>query len=353
VVRNVVSVSDPARWEHVVWVNEGYREVREPPLEYRYTRMDTANPISVREIWVGVRGLVGLLRRERFDLLVAHDRHAHLVGVVASALVRHRLVVMVHLYSGKPRGYRRIFALPHVWTVLLSPAMLRHYGVAAGRLRLRVVPDCCADRYFEFGLPPHREAGQASPLRVCGVGMLVEWKGWHILLDAVDGLGPDERSRLVVEIYGAEGTTPESIAYAEMLRRRVARNPEHPVCFCGQVPDVLERVRTADWFVLPSVNEPCSVALSEALALGRPAIVTRSGGNVDTVVDGFNGLFFEPGDAGGLRECLRRAIAGGAVSADAAAIRESVRSKSASVAGKQLLAVLEEVMGGKREGARA
>ena len=47
-----------------------------------------------------------------------------------------------------------------------------------------------------------------------------------------------------------------------------------------QVADV---VAAADWFVLPSTHEPCSVALIEALALGVPVIASASGGNVDIV----------------------------------------------------------------------
>jgi glycosyltransferase involved in cell wall biosynthesis len=42
--------------------------------------------------------------------------------------------------------------------------------------------------------------------------------------------------------------------------------------------------------------EGCSVSLSEALATGLPAIVSRSGGNPDLVQDGVNGLLFEEGD---------------------------------------------------------
>jgi glycosyltransferase involved in cell wall biosynthesis len=38
------------------------------------------------------------------------------------------------------------------------------------------------------------------------------------------------------------------------------------------------------------------VSLSEALATGLPAIVSRSGGNPDLVQDGVNGLLFEEGD---------------------------------------------------------
>ena len=67
VLRNVVSVSNPAEWEHVVWVNEDYEETREPALRYAHTRMNTANPVSPGEIGKGVRDLLALLRRDDFD----------------------------------------------------------------------------------------------------------------------------------------------------------------------------------------------------------------------------------------------------------------------------------------------
>jgi glycosyltransferase involved in cell wall biosynthesis len=49
-------------------------------------------------------------------------------------------------------------------------------------------------------------------------------------------------------------------------------------------------------FVLPSVVEGMSNALLEAMAVGRPVVVTDVGGNPEVAVDGETGLVVPPAD---------------------------------------------------------
>jgi glycosyltransferase involved in cell wall biosynthesis len=44
----------------------------------------------------------------------------------------------------------------------------------------------------------------------------------------------------------------------------------------------------------------------EALAVGRPVIASGTGGLVETVVDGDDGILVPPGDPGALADALRR-----------------------------------------------
>ena len=83
--------------------------------------------------------------------------------------------------------------------------------------------------------------------------------------------------------------------------------------------------------MLPSTNEACSVALIEGLALGLPALVSASGGSVDIIANGKNGLLFAPENSADLAAKLRSIVAGETVLLHPAEIRETVRSRSASV----------------------
>jgi glycosyltransferase involved in cell wall biosynthesis len=58
----------------------------------------------------------------------------------------------------------------------------------------------------------------------------------------------------------------------------------------------------------PSRREGFGVACAEAMAHGRPVVASAVGGLLDLVVDGETGLLVAPGDAGGLREALRRLL---------------------------------------------
>jgi glycosyltransferase involved in cell wall biosynthesis len=69
------------------------------------------------------------------------------------------------------------------------------------------------------------------------------------------------------------------------------------------VDEVRKRMAEACVFLQASLTtadggvEGWGVSLAEALATGLPAIVTRSGGMTDLVMDGVNGFLFEEGDA--------------------------------------------------------
>ncbi len=67
------------------------------------------------------------------------------------------------------------------------------------------------------------------------------------------------------------------------------------------------------------------------LALGLPALVSASGGNVDIMADGTTGLLFELENSADLAAKLRSVLAGETVLLPPAGIRETVRSRSASV----------------------
>ena len=144
----------------------------------------------------------------------------------------------------------------------------------------------------EFGLQPQ------DPL-IVQVAQLVDWKRQHLTIKALPGVlerHPTARLMLV----GAEPARPPSSgeAYTETLRRQVAAaGLEEQVIFTGRRSDVREILAAADVFTLPSVGEPCALALVEAMAMGKPVVSVRAGGTPELVEDGKAGLLGEPDDA--------------------------------------------------------
>ena len=74
--------------------------------------------------------------------------------------------------------------------------------------------------------------------------------------------------------------------------------------FAGHREDAPRLVATADIVALPSLFEGLSIALLEAMAVGRAIAVTSAGGNVEVVQDGREALVVRPDDAAGLAEAL-------------------------------------------------
>jgi glycosyltransferase involved in cell wall biosynthesis len=138
---------------------------------------------------------------------------------------------------------------------------------------------------------------------------------------------------------------PVAQAYAEELRRAVqSHGLASQFKFCGPTNSIREALADADWFVLPSTNEPCSVALIEALASGLPAIVSDSGGSPDIVQAERTGLLFAPEDATALAGQLRRALRGEPRLVSSDELRESVRLRSAANVAPQYAALYRQIL---------
>jgi len=128
---------------------------------------------------------------------------------------------------------------------------------------------------------------------------------------------------------------PEAIQFAEQLQHAIAQHHlESVVHLKGSTSQVLDELCASDIFVLPSTNEPCSVALMEALSLGLPVIVSKSGGNIDLVQEGC-GLHFAPDDPESLKHVLEKLISNPPSFHSPEAIRETVLALTASRVFKQ------------------
>ncbi|MFI7503459.1 glycosyltransferase [Streptomyces sp. NPDC049687] len=226
-----------------------------------------------------VRRLARVLDEVRPALVHAHSAKAGLAGRLA---VRGRIptVFQPHAWSFEAvggataalaLGWERFGARWAARLVCVSEAE-RATGLRAGISgRWSVIPNgidterfrpAPADTARAAVLP---DVDPAAPLVVC-VGRLCRQKGQDVLLEAwADVLRDVPDARLVLVGDGPEG---------ERLR---AGAPES-VLFAGAVDDTVPWYRAADLVVLPSRWEGMALAPLEALACGRPVVVTEVDG---------------------------------------------------------------------------
>jgi glycosyltransferase involved in cell wall biosynthesis len=175
-------------------------------------------------------------------------------------------------------------------------------------------------------LPPAPELGAISD-RGLVVGRIQRWKGPQVLCDAlalmgeaapdVDWLGRDTA-------YGRrEGSTAAAMerAFPETWGRRIIPT--------GPVPpaEVAARQATARFNLVPSAWDVFNFTAAEAMASGRPVVVSTGAGASELVVDGETGFIFEAGDAASLAAALERVMSASEtdLAAIGAAARETVR----------------------------
>ena len=336
-IRNLQEVSRGQGVQHSVWVHRDYVESRHPQLTYVYsTNICADSPSYAVMLWFGILGFFKLrriLKQEHFDVIHAHSRCMMLVALGVAVFLRKPVMHTNHNYSRQTWLYRFAARRRHFHTTLLTPSMARYYGIDVKAPRVRLITSCCSDEYFDEALGgAERWRKQGRRVRLMGVGNIVRWKNWSLLLQALAALPAAERARVEFIHWGPTAPDADSQAYhRELLQFIEAHDLKGCARFGGRTPSIVERLREADWFVLPSSNEPCSAALIEALALGLPALVSASGGNLDIVADRKTGLMFQPNDVDDLAAKIREISAPVFRVLEPSQIRESVRMRSAPV----------------------
>jgi glycosyltransferase involved in cell wall biosynthesis len=178
-----------------------------------------------------------------------------------------------------------------------------------------------------------------------------------------EGTAPDlpegEFLLFVGELSGDKGLPTLLRAYESLGTKRPPlllvgrRTPDTPTRF----PDgaevraewphdhVMAAFRRCLFAVLPSIClDACPTTVLEAMASGRPVVATATGGIVDMIVDGQNGLLVPPGDEHKLAEAMARLLNDADLRAGlAAGTQERVQRFTASAVVERLEAVYARV----------
>ena len=148
--------------------------------------------------------------------------------------------------------------------------------------------------------PTHDDARDPKPTVNFGfVGTVAEWKGVHILIEAMNRL-PENAT---LEVHGVLEYFPD---YVDQLRQLAT----HPgIRFCGRFDNdrIGEILANIDVLVVPSLwYENSPLTIHEAFLAGVPVIASNIGGMAEYVDDGSNGLHFAVGDAPDLAAKMSR-----------------------------------------------
>lgn len=143
---------------------------------------------------------------------------------------------------------------------------------------------------FQPSEPPRRDTVEAL-----FVGHDFERKGLTAALLAIDRL-KDNRLRLT--IVGNDRRR------AQLVSLTVRQVPG--------MSDIRPFYRDADFFVLPTKHDPCSLVVLEALAMGLPVISTVFNGATEIMTDGVHGFVLkDPGDVEALADAIRKMLDSG------------------------------------------
>ena len=286
-------------------------------VAFRHTPMQRTGTNILSDLGLIAR-YVGLIRRERPDVVLAYTQKPIIYGGLASRIA--------DLSGRGPRffalmsGLGQVFSMDGGYSRRLQSAVARLYRSALAKA-------CCTfvfnaddrDDMISLGIV---ESGQrviqvpgsgvsldrfparasvVEPIRFLMIGRLMRNKGIMEFLEA---------SRMVRQTYPTcqfqivgrcEDENPAGIsrAQSEMLAA------EYDVEFVPGTNDVRPYLAASSVFVLPSYyREGLPRTILEALATARPVITTNLPGCRDAVEDGVNGILVAPRDATGLAAAM-------------------------------------------------
>lgn len=249
-------------------------------------------------------GVFGLLRNALFAWLAIIRLRPSIVYCTTSASlgsaplaraagVRNVLVHVQEVWSKPEIKILSFLARFTVMRVCISrstrDAMPRHLR-RKSRVILNAVPDVKRDVYSA--------AENTGPLKFLMASRWTRSKGYETLLRAwVDGPPPGE-----LHILGGMPSNGAGINVRHLLKD--FGSPDTVKIF-GEVDNVDDYLAAADFLIFPSDSpEGFGLLAVEAFRNARSVIASRSGGLMEVVVDGENGLTFLPEDSSQLRAIL-------------------------------------------------
>lgn len=292
-----------------------------PISHYVESRLYRRLPLPIRmrlfvlhEAWPVLRQL------GRFDAVMFHAFEPYLIGVLRSLFRRRPLLVWSQdnppigdpakrlpysVYSGRERErspWRRRWrfrfdawcarrvALFLPWSHWAANILVEDCGVP--RERVRVVNVGLDLEQWPYLPKPDLPAG-ARP-QILFVGGSFERKGGDLLLEVYRRHFAEKADLHLVTKEPPPDLPPSVHAYVDL-------EPNDP--------RMKRLYADCDLFVLPTRADTSSIASLEAMATGRPVIVTPIGGIPDIVCDGSTGFLVPPDDAEGLADRMRRLLA--------------------------------------------
>lgn len=247
-----------------------------------------------------------LIRERRIQVIHTHDIHSLVDGAVCRMTtpgLRHVHTFHYGNYPERDRTQRVLESL--CWRVPDALVAVGHRQAAAIR-ELYSVPE---DRLKVIwngvdGSPTpqrHPIVGDLPPGMpvIASISTMIRQKGLEHLLEAAALLHQSGDTFLLL-------VTGDGPLKDELVGRAAQLGIAEQVRFLGWVPDAARYLLpVCDVFVQSSLWEAMSIVVLEAMAAGKPMVVTSVGENPFVVIPGETGLIVPPADPPALAEALR------------------------------------------------
>jgi glycosyltransferase involved in cell wall biosynthesis len=251
--------------------------------------------------------VLGFLKRGKFA--VVNSLGVHLLTTLSTTILNIPYVLHIHTIHPLPLIDRWCLRKTrHIVTVSnFSKEFLIRYGVKTENIE--VVYNGIDIEELEKkakGIDLRRELGLDEDTQiVCYIGRIVKWKNLDILIKVVPKIKKDYQGKVKFLFVG--DTPKRDIREPDykdtLLKLARELGVENDVIFTGRRKDMADVLKNIDIFAIPSLLEVCSMAILEAMAMGKPVVAMREGGNSELITEN-TGVLVKPEDLTGFAEVI-------------------------------------------------
>ncbi len=249
-----------------------------------------------------VRKLHRIWKNEKPNLVLSCIGKNNFMTIVTTMFTKTRSVVSVvgeakEEYPGRMMRMLANLLFPFADGIILQTERSRYFFHKKIRRRAVILPNSLNPDFIK----PRYEGKRDQ--RIVAVGRMDANKNHEMMVRAFASLA-GRYPEYTLTIYGDGRLRGHLEELAEKL------GVSGRVFLPGVIPDVAEQIEKASLFLMTSYSEGVSNALIEALATGLPVISTDvpSGGTVELISDGVNGLVIPPGDGQALEQAMDKIL---------------------------------------------
>ncbi|OME80785.1 hypothetical protein BK120_19130 [Paenibacillus sp. FSL A5-0031] len=136
-------------------------------------------------------------------------------------------------------------------------------------------------------------------------GRIVEWKRYHLMIEAVKKLSDSNRNNWKLLIVGDASVDGSDDYYNDMIQKVLSYGLEHHVVFYGYSKKPLDVMKECDLTINFSLNEPFGRVIIESMLVETPVIVADSGGAPEIIHHTRGGFIVKDGDVEELYQTMR------------------------------------------------
>jgi glycosyltransferase involved in cell wall biosynthesis len=247
-------------------------------------------------------GFVSFMKRVKKTDVIVSQGTTSLHGAIANFLFNKPLILYLQYFAYNEQSLLKrsvlsplfrvieLFTIRHSSIVVAPNEKLQVEAFANGAKRVQIIPNFVsiteADGIGDKGALRQKLGLDKATSVILYVGRLHPVKNVALLLKSFSRL--DKRDRCLLVIVG-DG--PEKQRLNELASKLNIHDRVH---FEGFMPkkNVLEYMKAADVFVLPSIVEGQPRVILEAWACGLPVVASKVSGIENLVTDGSDGLLF-------------------------------------------------------------